>query len=161
MRLRRRLRQLVVELVTRGVERIVAALQRVGLGPDRLVVAAADRRATDDLRFTPVVPDLVAPRACATYVDTSSDRSRRYATMHATWGDDRTGVAGVVTARGVDVSMPTGVHRWRRRILREGLLGTETLANPKYLAAFGAMFALGATELGEGVLLSLPRHHKF
>ena len=81
--------------------------------------------------------------------------------MHAEWGAPRTLAAGVVTAHDVDVSMPTGMHRWRNRIFREGLLGTEALHNPKYLAAFLAMMFVGSVELAEGVLLGLPWNHNF
>jgi capsular polysaccharide biosynthesis protein len=57
--------------------------------------------------------------------------------------------------------MPTGMHRWRNRIFREGLLGNEALHNPKYLAAFLAMMFVGSVELTEGVLLGLPWNHNF
>jgi capsular polysaccharide biosynthesis protein len=55
--------------------------------------------------------------------------------------------------------MPTGIHRWRNRVFREGLLGGEALHNPKYLAAFLAMMFVGSAEVAEGVLLGLPWNH--
>jgi hypothetical protein len=97
----------------------------------------------------------------ATYVDDANPATARYLEMHATWGNRRTIAPGIVTANGVDVSMPTGMHRWRGRVFREGLVGVEALRNPKYLAAFAAMTVLGADELSEGVLLALPWNHNF
>jgi hypothetical protein len=70
-------------------------------------------------------------------------------------------VIELVSTRHVDVSMPTCMHRWHGRVFREGLLGVEVLRNPKYLAAFAAMLVMGAVEVSEGVLLSLPWHHNF
>jgi hypothetical protein len=159
--LRRRLRQIAVGLLSAVADRLLGLLQRIGLGPSRLTIAGADRAGTRGITYLPIHDPQPLSVVVPDYIDRADPTTERYVNSHSTWGKQRTQGAGIVTATDVDVSMPTGMHRWRGRAFREGLVGVEALRNPKYLATFAAMAVLGSTELSEGVLLALPWNHNF
>jgi hypothetical protein len=140
-------------------DRIVRLLGRIGLGPERLARPATS--AGYDLAYQPVHPPIALEPVAPCYVHDGHPSTARYLHDHATWGNRRTTPAGIVTVHDADVSMPTGIHRWRGRPLREGFVGVEALRNPKYLTAFAAMLVLGSIEISEGVLLALPWNHNF
>lgn len=161
MTLRRRGRQHAAELVPRGFARIVAFLERRGIWPQRAVINAAERANTtsDGMRFRVLHEPMPIPPAEIELTDDHASWSASYREMHATWGAGHTTTAGIVTAHDVRFSMPLSMHQWRRRVIGEGLLGMDVLRNPKYVVALATMAVLGATELTEGVLLSLPWNH--
>lgn len=165
MSLRRRVRQYLAELLPHWFALLAALLDRRGIWPQRAVIHAAERAnaapSDDALQYRVLREPVPIPPVDVAIVDEQSPATARYCAMHATWGGSHTARAGIITAHDVRVSMPTGMHRFRRRILGEGVLGLNALQNPKYVVAFAAMAVLGATELAEGVLLALPWNHNF
>ncbi|HEX7096005.1 MAG TPA: glycosyltransferase family 61 protein [Acidimicrobiales bacterium] len=141
-------------------DRTTSTLARLGVGPERLLTSAIDAP-TPDLQFLPLQPPVAIPPVEVHHVDEDAPATDRYREMHTTWPASHTAHAGIVTARRVHVSMPTGMHRWRRRVVEEALLGVDALRNPKYLAAFAHTAVPGQLSLAEGVLLALPWNHNF
>jgi hypothetical protein len=160
MPLRRRARQITVEVLGAVAEALFALTERLGIGASRLLLRARDRQ--DAVVVRELHPEVALAPVRPRYVDSSHPATPAYLGHHANWGRRQTVPAGVMTVHDVDVSMPTGMHRWRGRIFREGLVSPDVLRNPKYLMAFTTMAVMGtAVHLDEGVLLALPWNHNF
>jgi hypothetical protein len=76
-------------------------------------------------------------------------------------GSDSTTSSGIISANDVDVSLPTGMHLVKGKILEEALLGPGLLINPKYVIDVETIPYKRKKVLPEAVLLSVPWHHNF
>ncbi len=85
-----------------------------------------------------------------------------YLTRLATYGNDFTFPAGVISANNVDVSFPIGMHSCHGKFFWEAVLNEEVLlVNPKYVLDLETIPFKRKTTIDEAVLLSTPIHHNF
>ncbi|HEY9880726.1 MAG TPA: glycosyltransferase family 61 protein [Leptolyngbyaceae cyanobacterium] len=68
--------------------------------------------------------------------------------------------SGIISARNVSVSLPTGMHLWNGRVFDEALLDPALLTNPKYIIALEEIPFRRKRVISEPVvLLTMPWHH--
>jgi hypothetical protein len=69
--------------------------------------------------------------------------------------------AGIISAKNVDISFPTGMHRIGGHVLEEAMPAAHVLTNPKYYYGLQSMHFRRKYPMDEAVLLSMPWQHKF
>ena len=71
-------------------------------------------------------------------------------------GEDYTNSAGIIYARNVDVSFPTGMHQIGNQILKEVMPAPYVQTNPKYYYGLQSIHFKRKRPMDNGVLLSMP-----
>jgi hypothetical protein len=136
------------------------ALVRRGYWPARRIARVYPGQ-QGQVRFHLVHP--TAPvEPCAPEFYCNDEVSRRYLELFRSWGPTSSADSGIITARDVDVSFPTGVNRREGRVLVQAFADDAVLVNPKYVLEIERMpLRRRRFTAGEAVLLTAPWHHNF